>query len=265
MAKSNQVSVAQRGAVLALLLNLAVFSFVPSALSAAQQSTQVGAIICHSESPDLQISEPLSDSVTGTPTIPIEGTALYTSQIDILVNGQYSHSVAIGFDSVLQTDVSLQEGTNTITLQAYFSCNNTSADLDIIVDYQPAVTPTTPGNIDTQVSSSSGSSIVSSSQESTSGIAQIFENVKEKLGLEDSSDSEESPSQQSYVTSAFNWMVFLAILVLVGMIFAPAAIIEKVVAIFALQQNSIIKHPHRFVRFLIVFFALLLATFFVMS
>jgi len=233
--------------------------------STAQQSTQVGAVLCTTESPDLQITQPLSDSVTDSSTIQIEGTALYTSQIDVVLNGQYSNSVAIGFDSVLQTQISLQEGTNTITLQAYFSCNGTSAEFDIIVDYRPAVVPSNPGNIDTAVvTSESGTSVRSQDSGLSSFTTQVIEAIKEKLGQKQVSDDPDFTVNRSYVSTAFNWAMLLAILVLLGVLFAPGSVIEKLVNLLGLNRRSI-QYRRRFVRFVLIFLIILFATIFSFS
>lgn len=233
--------------------------------SIAQQGSQVGAVLCSTETPDLQITEPLSDSVTDLPTVQIEGTALFTSQVDVVINGQYSHSVAVGFDSLLLTQASLQEGTNTITLQAYFSCNGTNAEVDIIVDYQPAVVPTNPNNVDTEVATSSGGISARSEENSqASFIAQVTESIKEKLGLEQVGDDSEFTVNRSYVSAAFNWVIFFAILSLLGILFASQTVIAKLVSLLGLNRWSA-HHSHRLLRFIIAFLIMLLATVFSFS
>lgn len=253
------------------LLIVALFVILSSSFSAAypgnaQQGTEVGAILCSTESPDLQIIQPISDSVTDSPTVQIEGVAQYTSQIDVIVNGQYSHTVAIGFDTILQTQASLQEGTNTITLQAYFSCNGTSNEVDIILDYQPAISPASPGNVITQVGSPG---VQTTSQVSTNGLGstatQIVEDVKHKLGLGSAADDFDETADQSYVSMAFNWLLFLTTLTFMAAVFAPSFMVEKVVSLLRLKTVARVKHPHRFTRFLIAFIAILLATFLAMT
>ncbi len=226
----------------------------------AQQGSQIGAVLCSTETPDLQVTEPVSDSVTDLPTVQIEGMALYTSQIDVMVNGQYSHSVAIGFDSILQTQVSLQEGTNTINLQAYFSCNGTNSELDIIIDYQPAVSPTNPGSVVTQVvSSDTTTANLNNNLSSGTVTSQIIDTIKEKLGLEDETDDFDEAIDKSYVNTAFNWVLFLTILTLLGLLFAPTAVIRKLVIIFSLNKRLSVRHPHKLMRFIIAFLIILLA------
>lgn len=250
----------------ALLLVVALFSGLFFAgHTFAQQDTQVGAVLCATESPDLQITQPVSDSVTNTPTIQIEGTALYTSQIDVVLNGQYSNSVAIGFDSVLQTQISLQEGTNTITLQAYFSCNGTSSEIDIIVEYLPTVIPSDPNSIDTVVVTS-GSGISTRTQDGrlSSFATQFTEVIKEKLGLKQQTDNLDYEVNRSYVQVTFSWVIFLAILLLTGMLFAPGSVIEKLVNILGLNRRSV-QHNNRFVRFIIIIFIITFAAIFAFS
>ncbi|HMS31288.1 MAG TPA: hypothetical protein PJ984_02745 [Candidatus Saccharibacteria bacterium] len=252
--------------IVALLPLVALFSgLLFAGHSIAQQSTQVGAVLCTIESPDLQIAQPISDSVTNTPTVQIEGTALYTSQIDVVLNGQYSNSVAIGFDSVLQTQISLQEGTNTITLQAYFSCNGTSAEVDIIVDYQPTVIPSVPNNIDTAVVTS-GAEVTERTQDGrlSSFVAQLSEDIKEKLGLEKASDDPNFTENRSYVSITFNWITFLAILALLGTLFASQTVIAKLVTLLGLNRWSV-RHSHKLLRFIIALLIILLATIFSFS
>jgi hypothetical protein len=64
----------------------------------------------------------------------------------VYVNGEYSNSVAIGSNGVLSIQISLKPGTNTIKLNAYFSCNTTSSEETIIVEYVPVLTNFTQTN-----------------------------------------------------------------------------------------------------------------------
>lgn len=248
-----------------VFFGLASFCYVPA--HAQQGSSQVGAVLCDSTGPDVQVSQPVSDSVVTQPTVPLEGTAERTSQIDIFINGVYSHSVALGFNPAFQTSVTLQEGTNTITLEAHFSCNQTSSTTAIVVDYHPIVTPTDPGTVDTDLGGQSSGTQQSrrvqrgaSQPEAPQDELGILETIKDKLGLGDEPDDPSAREiDRSYVKIAFNWLIFVSIIVLFGLLFSSAALVGKLVALTRLDRHENIKHPHRFMRVVIALLIALLA------
>lgn len=114
---------------------------------------QVNATLCDTVSqPAVTVTDPSSLSVaTNVPSLTMSGTTVRTSQIDISINGVYTSSVAVGSDETFTATVGLQQGDNTITLHAYFSCNNTSADTTVIATYNPAVTPPVDNNPGTTI------------------------------------------------------------------------------------------------------------------
>lgn len=213
-----------------------VFSLFTISIGVAQEGSQIGAFLCHTDGPDLQITQPLSDSVVNTPSVVIAGTALRTSQIDFTVNGQYSHSVAIGLDAALQTQVPLRPGTNTIGLQAFFSCNGTSASRSIIVDYQPIVSPTDPNAVDTQVVNAGDSTATTSN-------AGSLDTIKDKFGL--------SGVSSSYAESVLSWITLLIIAVLLALAFGPVSLVTWVGSRLGVSTVAT-KKARRLVRFLII-------------
>lgn len=118
--------------------------------STATTGTTIHTEICDSTSgPTLDITSPVSDSIVNTPAIPIQGTASRTSQIDIYLNGLYSSSIAVGPTGQINTTTALNRGTNTIRLDAYYSCNQTTNSSNLVVTYEPAATPSNGSSTDT--------------------------------------------------------------------------------------------------------------------
>lgn len=115
----------------------------------AQQASQVQAALCSTTGPDIRVHNAISDTVVTTPTITIEGTAQQTSQIDVYVNNAYSNSLAISRDTTFEIPLTLSEGTNTIRLEAFFSCNHTSTSVGLVVDFRPIPSPSSSINTDT--------------------------------------------------------------------------------------------------------------------
>lgn len=125
---------------------------VLASLVATAKATTIKTELCDSTSgPALSISAPLSDSVVGTAQVHLQGTALRTTQIDISLNGAYSSSLAIEPSGQIDTVLTLFAGTNTILLQAYYSCNQTASTESIVVTYEPAATPSTGSTTTTAV------------------------------------------------------------------------------------------------------------------
>jgi hypothetical protein len=154
----------------------------------AQQNTNVNFELCGSETPQLTINSPQSDSVTNTPNIVLSGTAIRTTQIEISLNGNFDQSIALGQDTdEFSTTITLQRGTNSIQLNAYYSCNGTTTSTNSVVTYQPGSSVSTGNQISTVAAIESGDSLptISNPQESKSlEPEQSFpDRVAENLGL----------------------------------------------------------------------------------
>jgi hypothetical protein len=154
----------------------------------AQQNTNLNFELCGSETPQLAISSPQSDSVTNSPEITISGTASHTTQIEVFVNGNFDQSVAIGQDTDdFNTNVTLQQGTNSIRLAAYYSCNGTSNSTSIVVTYQPGTTSSEGSQISTVAAVSGDENLPNVSNpilsDEPSQPQTLSERISENLGL----------------------------------------------------------------------------------
>ncbi len=118
---------------------LAVFSFahIPAVYAQATDNSEIRAEICYASGPQVLVSSPQSDSVTNDRVVVLAGTTQRTSQIDILLNTQYSQSVVPNTDGSFSILLTLQNGTNTITLSAYYSCNLQTSVTSVVVSYVP--------------------------------------------------------------------------------------------------------------------------------
>lgn len=123
-----------------VLLGIALFCVTSLGNGVFAQSA-IKATICDPDGPEIHVSEPVSDSVVNMPYITIKGTTQRTSQIDVFVNNEYAHSTALALNNPFNIEVSLGRGTNTIRLDAYYSCNQTKRSITLVLTYDPDVAP----------------------------------------------------------------------------------------------------------------------------
>ena len=248
-------------------LSLAVFS-LSSALTgfkpAYAQQGQVLATLCDSTGPDVTITSPPTDSVVNTSNVNFTGIANTTSQIDIYVNNVYSQSVAIGASPNFSTSVGLNEGTNTIKFAAYFSCNGTNADYEVVVDYYVIPTPSQPGdtssNTDQNPSASSVNSTKNKRSDSSGPKNSIIENIKDNLGIIDKNDRVNSIYyKESYAKVVFNWLIFFIVIFLSGLLISSSFLMEKIIALLGINRYMKHKHSHHILRFIAVLVIVILA------
>lgn len=209
------------------------------------QDTNVRTTLCDATSaPQITVTSPLSDSVVDE--IPLELIAITTrtTQIDIFINNAYSHSVAITPDGDLQTTVSLQEGDNTIRLDSYFSCNQTTANDTLVVTYIPKVVPSDGGNTDTDVDDviQEPSAVTTSndlsqgdddSQEPKSPLDRLRRNLR-LAPYNETTDSVQTPV--SVATAFVNWLGLLAGITALAIFIAPVYFLTIIGA-----------HPYEFI------------------
>lgn len=239
-----------------LLINFLLFPFVSSVY--AQTPNQVMAVLCDNTGPAITIDEPQSDSVVNTPTITIKGTAERTSQLDFYVNNQYNSSLALTNDPNFEAPISLAAGTNTIRIDAYFSCNNTNDSTNLVIDYQPIVTPSTPANTDTSLPGSIGNIIKKIFGSSSNGsVPSVVEKIQENLGL--GNDKPNQPgvkSDNSFVKTAYNWVLFTVLVGLMVLLFSSGKVIASVASMIGVKKLRL-KRP-RFIIRLIIFTLIML-------
>ncbi len=238
--------------------------------AARAQDSTVGAYLCDTTTgPVLTISQPISDTVVNTPNITLSGTVENATQIDIYVNESYSHSIALGFDGGLSTTVGLMQGTNTIRVEASFSCNNTSAQTQIVVDYVPDVIPSTPNNTTSSVNDGAKMESLPPDYNAPRSLddQSIVEEIKDKLGLNGTDDAADTAFErrESYTEVAGNWLlVSSAVFLAVGASWAPLYTLRLSRLIEPRLHTKLTPHAHRLVRFVTMFLAaVLMGVFFV--
>lgn len=129
----------------------------------AASSTSVDARVCSESvsSATITIDEPESDSVVDQKTVTLQGQVTDVSQIDVRVDGDYSHTVAIGKNQTsYQTDVSLPGGTHTIEVIGSDICNvedpTAAVVITVKIDTPPSTGEDTPTVINPDVPRDSG-------------------------------------------------------------------------------------------------------------
>lgn len=115
---------------------------------------QVGVSVCGADAPSAQIdiTQPLSDSVVGQSPVTFRGTVANASQIEIDINGSYSETFALAANATsFQTDISLPVGTSTVKMTANAICGGQDESDSVVVTFQPATEPTNGGTTPTVV------------------------------------------------------------------------------------------------------------------
>ena len=220
----------------AKLLAVSVTLLLPFILTgaAAAQSSEITATICDSQGPEIVLNTPVSDSVTNLSVVPLKGTAIRTSQIEIYKDNQYEESIAIDPDDPqISSTITLSPGTNTIRIDAYFSCNQTTATLTRIITYRPDATGGNPRNTDTEIvrPGNTRPNVVSNpakEEEQPSAIEQILDNIKENFGFDRSKDD-------SFVRPIRSWLILAMSLVAAFMVFAPVYFIGVLAKLFNIK------------------------------
>ncbi len=223
----------------------------------AQSNSNIRAEICRDEKPVVDITSPVSDSVTDVPQITLTGSTIRTTQIDISLNNVYSHSVAIGNDGLLSSALTLVEGTNIISLDAYYSCNQETEEYEIVLTYEPRIVPsnggdsitevTSPGTIGPGVISSPGAASSETSPES------LPERITDNLGITEDDNSEAGSFYSDYVIPIRSWFSLLAVVAVL-----PPYHLAWLFNAFG-WKNTISKRFQLIFRFIAAVFAMLFA------
>src|SRR6478672_4374877 len=124
----------------ALASAFGINAFLPYASTAHAVDTQIGVSVCGEGAPGsrIEISQPSDDSIVDQPTTTFRGTANNTSQIEIEVDGQYTSTIAIGVgQSSFSTNISLTEGTHTVSMTANDVCGGQDAVDNVVITYTP--------------------------------------------------------------------------------------------------------------------------------
>lgn len=118
--------------------------------TAGAVSSNVDVAVCGAAVPAAQIdvTEPLSDSVVSNAVSTLRGTVANVTQVDITVDGQYNNSFSLGAnEATFEVDITLSEGTHTITLTANAVCGGQTATANVVLTYSPEVTEPSSGGM----------------------------------------------------------------------------------------------------------------------
>jgi len=221
--------------------------FLFSAVTYAQAGSSIKTTLCDDVSePTVIIEQPISDSVVDTASAAVSGTTERTTQIDLFVNDNYSHTVTIEDDGSFSTTAPLEKGTNTIRLDAYFSCNQTNTSSAVAITYEPAVVPSDGGSVPTDVDNlpsgrgtgqkpgSQPSPTVQTTEDgSSSAKPPITERIKEKLFPSAQTSGDQSPN---YIRAAIYWAGVVALFVsTVSSLFTGSLL-----ALFGAETNAVV-------------------------
>lgn len=141
--------------------------------------TQIGVAVCGSDSQGAQIdiAQPLNDSVHNQSSLTFRGTVTNTSQIEVVINGDIDRTVAIAANqTAFNIDVLLKPGTHTVLLQANDICGGQDASDTVVITYDPITQPSSGTNTPTVVQGSQtldGESVATESLTDEDVVSQI--------------------------------------------------------------------------------------------
>lgn len=140
------------GPLIGLLLGACYLIIQPAPVYAVDSS--VGATVCGPGAPpaSIDITEPNDDSVVDQASVTFRGNVGNATQIDIDVDGQYVTTLAVGSNqTTFENDLTLTEGTHTVTMTANALCGGQNDDDSVVITYQPATDPSSGGSTPTEV------------------------------------------------------------------------------------------------------------------
>lgn len=141
------------------LLGLWLLFASSGSVPVAAVDTEVGATVCGStpSAALIDITQPANDSVVNQATLTFRGTVAGASQIVVELNGQYNGTLALANNqTTFEADITLPQGTHTITMRAIEVCGGTDGMDSVVLTYQPAVQPSTGRDTDTTVEPNGG-------------------------------------------------------------------------------------------------------------
>lgn len=141
--------------LLAFVLGLSVLTpFRDQGVGAV--NSEVGVSVCGTDVPaaQIEINEPLDDSVVSNATITFRGTVANATQIEVAVDDEYNNTISIpSGDTSFDVSLTLTPGTHTVTMTANAICGAPSATASAVITYQPETQPSNGGKIPTEVGS----------------------------------------------------------------------------------------------------------------
>ena len=142
-ADGNRFRLIWLGAIFGAFAALGLLFNQPSLLHATDST--INARVCGTAF-SMNVNQPMSDTVVSAPTVNFTGQVNQIGQIDIRVDGDYSHTVAVGFGQTqFTTSVTLVSGTHTVTLVGRDACSTQTTSQSVVLTYQPQDQPSNPG------------------------------------------------------------------------------------------------------------------------
>lgn len=251
-----------RYTVLFLLLGVVVLAVLNtnSAYAQAQQGTEVRAELCDTTGPAISVVSPQSDSITDTRSVVLSGVTQRTSQLDISINNVYSQSLAIDSSNTFSTELDLTEGTNTISLDAYYSCNQTSQTFSIVITYVPKAVPSNGSDSSTQIIKPGNTVPITISnpnfESSEEAGESIGDRIKDNLGfgLTKSGDR----TIYDYVKPIQSWAVLTLSVLTAICVFLPTAQLMLIFDKVGFKRT--VTHGHWIIRFIAIVLVFIFAT-----
>lgn len=133
-------------------VGLLVWTFMSWPVAATDSG--VHATICGDDAPaaNIEITQPNDDSIVSQPTTTFRGVVSNAAQVEAQVDGNYASTVSIGHDQAdFAVDLTLTEGTHTVTFTAIAICEAADDTDSIVITYQPASEPSDGGSTPTDV------------------------------------------------------------------------------------------------------------------
>ena len=189
------------------------------------QSTEIKATLCDTNGPDIDVTQPASDSVVNNPKITVSGNVTRTSQLDIYINNIYSQSVAISQSNPdFSIDIFLDKGTNTIRLEAFYSCNNTSNNSEVVVTYEPGSKPSEGKDTNTKTTEPGQTRPLTVNNPATDDAktpGEVIFTWPERFRQYFSFDNPD------YVVPVFSWIVLLLLTILTILVLLPLQLLSS--------------------------------------
>lgn len=247
MVRSFHVNIAASVGVLVALV-AGVLAYAPFV---SAQGTSVNTTVCNSTAPSsalLTISSPNSGSVSSTASINVVGTIKDLTQVQIIVDGQYSNTVPVDANQQsISTTINLSEGTHVIKLIGVDVCQIENPEYEFAVTYEPAAvdsqTPTETASVGQNTVGSNSGATAGRGTDSTNEesplvtiprvVGDISHNVLDALNI-----SSPEPDSESYLPA----MTARFALVFVGSI----AIIWPELMAIAIHHKWFIHHARYF-------------------
>lgn len=130
--------------IFTLVISFAVGIFIaPSTYAQSLDSGSVVGVTVCTDSSQISLMQPVSDSVVTEPSVPLVGTVEQAGQIEIKIDGAFDSIIPLSIGQTSFTgSVQLTPGTHTIQLTAISVCPGDSGKATAVVTYTPP--PQTP-------------------------------------------------------------------------------------------------------------------------